>query len=172
MKVVNKWIKMRWWLLFIVVFAGSVEAAPKATILDYGYFEFVGESKRTKHAIATSGYVTQGEAKLVEKTNRIPLKKGRLFGFRFRIDGVDKNVGLIPLELVVVHPQMKKPDGKTSTGYRYFMDLKLKDGMVEDKVGYRMNEDFELVEGEWHFEFRFMNKTLMKQTFTTFEQDS
>lgn len=174
MEAVNKSIKMRRYGLLILffVFACSVEAAPNAQILEYGYFEFVGEAKRLEHPATASGYVSQGKAELVEKTHRIPLKKGRLFGFRFRIDGIDKNVGRIPLELVVVHPEMKKPDGKLSSGYRYFIDLKLKDGAVEDKVGYRMTEDFELVEGEWQFEFRLMNKTLMKQNFTTFKEES
>lgn len=148
------------------------QAAPKAHIIEHGYYKFTGESKRIANAPTTSGYVARGKAELVEKTKRIPLKKGRLFGFRFRIDGMQKSVGVIPLELVVVHPEMKKPDGKKSTGYRYFMDLKLKDGMVEDKTGYRINEDFEMVEGDWQFEFRFMNKTLLKQTFTTYKQDS
>jgi len=51
------------------------------------------------------------------------------------------------------------------------MHLKLNNGMVEDKIGYSINEDFEMVEGDWQFEFLFMNKTLLKQTFTTYFQE-
>lgn len=146
-----------------------IHAAPRAVILDYGYYEFIGESERLANPISTTGYSTRGDAKLVEKTHRIPVKQGRLFGFRFRIDNMNENVGVIPLELVVKHPKMDKPDGSSSTGYRYRMDLKVRQGMVEDKTGYRMNEPFELVEGEWSFEYRFMNRTLLKQTFTTYK---
>lgn len=146
-------------------------AAPKAEILEYGYYQFTGEASRAENAKSTSGYVRKGQAKLVEKTRLIPVEKGRLFGFRFRISGVNSNVGLIPLELVVEHPLMKKPDGTESRGYRYPIELKLQDGVVEDKTGYSLNQDYELVEGEWRFEYRFMNKPLMEQRFTTYKPE-
>lgn len=146
-------------------------AAPKAEILEYGYYQFTGQASRAENAKTASGYVRKGQAKLVEKTQRIPVEKGRLFGFRFRITGVDSNVGLVPLELVVEHPPMKKPDGSVSKGYRYPLELKLQDGVVEDKTGYSLNQDYELVEGEWRFEYRFMNKPLMEQRFTTYKPE-
>ncbi|MDT8382795.1 MAG: DUF3859 domain-containing protein [Gammaproteobacteria bacterium] len=148
--------------------APALLAAPKAEILEYGYYEFTGNSERLANSTTTSGYVTRGEAKLVESTERIPLQRGRLFGFRFRISGMDKAVGAIPLELVVTHPEMEKPDGSRSSGYRYVVDLALSDGMVEDKTGYRINETYEMVEGDWHFEYRFMNKMLIERRFTTY----
>ena len=155
--------------LMLFSLAAAVQAAPRAEILEYGYYEFTGETRRLLHPAVTSGFVQQGEARLVEQTERIPIERGRLFGFRFRISGVDRNVGLIPLELVVTHPKMEKPDGTTSTGYRYTLDLKLEQGMVEDKTGYRLNEAYEMVEGEWVFEYRFMNRPLMVQRFTTYK---
>jgi len=156
--------------MLLMMSVWAVQAAPVATIIERGYYQFTGDSERMARPSISSGYVTSGSTQLVENTQRIPLQKGRLFGFRFRITGLAQNVGVIPLELVVVHPKMKKPDGSLSTGYRYNIDLKLSNGMVEDKTGYRINEDFEMVEGDWKFEFRFLNKTLIKQTFTTFLQ--
>lgn len=160
-----------WLVVCVLVFlpVSILQAAPRAEILDYGYYKFTGETKRLANSISTTGYSTRGDARLVEKTHLIPIKLGRLFGFRFRIDNMNENVGVIPLELVVKHPKMNKPDGSTSTGYRYRMDLKVRQGMVEDKTGYRMNEPYELVEGEWSFEYRFMDKTLLKQNFTTYK---
>ncbi|NOX91441.1 MAG: DUF3859 domain-containing protein [Gammaproteobacteria bacterium] len=149
----------------------TVQAAPQVKIIERGYYEFTENTERLTHPLSTSGYVTRGKARLVKETQRIPLKKGRLFGFRFHIYGIEKNIGVIPLELVVIHPEMKKPDGSLSTGYRYNIDLKLNNGMVEDKTGYSINEDYEMVEGDWQFEFLFMNKTLLKQTFTTYLQE-
>ncbi len=158
---------------FIVLSIAMVaaQAAPQAKIIERGYYTFTENSERLTSPLSTSGYVTRGEAELVKDTQRIPLEIGRLFGFRFKIFGIDKNIRVIPLELVVVHPEMKKPDGTTSSGYRYNIRLKLNNGMVEDKVGYNISEDFEMVEGEWRFEFLFMNKTLLKQTFTTYLQE-
>lgn len=144
-------------------------AAPRAQVLEYGYYKFLKQSSRAENANATSGYVQKGQARLVEKSERIPVEKGQLFGFRFRIDGVNSNVGLIPLEVVVEHPPMKKPDGTVSTGYHYPIQLKLQDGVVEDEAGYSLNQDYELVEGEWRFMYRFMNKPLFEQRFTTYK---
>ena len=154
--------------LTLVLFSVAVFASPKAEVLEYGYYEFTEGSERLANGITTSGYVTKGAAKLVKQTEKIPLKRGRLFGFRFKIFGMSETVGVIPLELVVTHPEMKKPDGSLSTGYRYKMELSLSNGAVEDKTGYRVNEAFEMVEGDWTFEYRFMDRTLIKHTFTTY----
>lgn len=155
--------------LVLLIFTVEGQTAPRAEILEYGYYEFTGESERLVNPSSTTGYVTRGKTRLVEKTQSIPVERGRLFGFRFRIDGLNKNVGVIPLELVVEHPEMSKPDGSKSSGYRYRVELNLSNGVVEDTAGYRLNEPFELVEGDWRFEYRFMNKTLIEQKFTTYK---
>lgn len=158
------------WLLVpgLLLVQAEAWAARKVEVLEYGYYEFVAGPKRSSAPAVTSGYVQTGEARLVKQTERIPIEQGRLFGFRFRISGIDPNVGVIPLQLVVKHPPMEKPDGSTSTGYRYNIDLKLDKGQVEDKTGYRLNEPYEMVEGEWAFEYRFMNKPLLVQRFFTY----
>jgi hypothetical protein len=154
--------------LALTMFSIAALAAPKAKVFEYGYYEFTKGSERLANSTTTSGYVTRGAARLVKETEKIPLKRGRLFGFRFKISGMDKAVGAIPLELVVTHPKIKKPDGSFSTGYRYNLDLALKNGSVEDKTGYRVNEPYEMVEGDWKFEYRFMNKRLIERSFVTY----
>lgn len=153
----------------LLVVMTNVIAAPQAEILEYGYYEFMNESTRSLHPAVASGYVQSGDAKLIKQTLRIPIEKGRLFGFHFRITVANSNVGVIPLELKVTHPLMNKPDGTSSTGYRYNLDLKMDAGVVEDKAGYQMNQPYEMVEGEWEFEYRFMNKPIMVQRFTTYK---
>ncbi len=155
-------------MLMLTTMASWTQAAPNSEVLEYGYYEFVGEAQRLSSRKATSGFVTRGDAKLVEQTDRIPIAPGRLFGFRFRFSGMNRNVGVMPLELVVEHPPMTKPDGTVSTGYRYFLELAMKDGVVEDKTGYRLNEVYEQVEGEWRFVYRFMNKPILEQRFITY----
>ncbi len=154
-------------VLFFI--AAAAMAAPKAEILEYGYYEFTSDVKRAMNPTVTSGFVQTGETSLVKKTERIPIGPGRLFGFRFRISGLNPSVGQVPLELIVTHPEMKKPDGTTATGYRYPVELKMVGGTVEDKTGYRMNEPYEMVEGDWVFEYRFMNKPLIVQRFVTYK---
>jgi len=153
----------------LLLMVSVVAAAPQAEIKEYGYYEFITEAKRAMHPEATSGFVQTGEALLVKQTQRIPIEKGRLFGFRFIITGMNPTIGQLPVELVVTHPKMEKPDGTSSTGYRYTLGLTLDQGVVEDQTGYRMNEDYEMVEGDWVFEYRYMNKPLMVQRFTTYK---
>lgn len=153
-------------LLFVATLA---VATPKAEILEYGYYEFITPATRSMHPAATSGFVQSGEARLVKQAERIPIEQGRLFGFRFIITGMDPSIGQLPVELVVTHPKMDKPDGTSSTGYRYTLGLTLDQGVVEDKTGYRMNEKYEMVEGDWVFEYLFMNRPLMVQRFTTYK---
>lgn len=159
------------WLVGInLLFATAMTlAAPQAEILEYGYYEFTDAATRSLHPAVASGYVQSGEAELVKQTLRIPIEEGRLFGFRFRISVANSNVGLIPLELKVTHPLMNEPDGTSSTGYRYNLDLKMVGGVVEDKAGYQMNQPYEMVEGDWVFEYRFMNKPILVQRFTTYK---
>lgn len=152
----------------LLLWAVPLLAAPTAEILEYGYYEFTEDAKRVENQATTSGYVQQGVAKLVEKTTRIPIEKGRLFGFRFKISGVTRQIGVLPLELIVRHPPMKKPDGTVSTGYRYPVHLDLSDGGVVDQTGYSLMQDYEMVEGEWVFEYRFLSNTFMEQHFTTY----
>lgn len=153
----------------LLLWAVPVLAAPTAEILEYGYYEFTEEAKRIEHQATTSGYVQKGKARLVEKTTRIPIEKGRLFGFRFRISGVTRTIGVLPLELVVSHPTMTKPDGTVSNGYRYPVHLDLEDGGVVDQTGYSIMQDYEMVEGEWVFQYRFLDSVFMEQRFVTYK---
>ncbi len=155
--------------MVMMLAASWSQAAPKSEVLEYGYYEFTGDAQRLSSAKATSGFVTRGDAQLVKQTERVPIESGRLFGFRFRFSGMNRNVGVMPLELIVEHPPMTKPDGTVSTGYRYFLQLPMKNGVVEDKTGYRLNEVYEQVEGEWRFIYRFMNKPILEQRFTTYK---
>lgn len=168
----QKDVKIKWQIFMgtVLLFVTTVAVAtPKAEILEYGYYEFSTSAKRSAHPATTSGFVQTGEAQLVKQAERIPIEQGRLFGFRFIITGMDPNIGQLPLELVVTHPKMEKPDGTSSTGYRYTLGLVLNQGVVEDKTGYRMSEKYEMVEGDWVFEYLFMNSPLMVQRFTTYK---
>ena len=70
-------------LMSSVIMSSATWAAPKAEILEYGFYSFTDGSERLMQPITTSGYVTKGKTQLDKNTNRIPLEIGRLFGFRF-----------------------------------------------------------------------------------------
>jgi hypothetical protein len=154
------------WLLLALV-AADARAAPVAQVLEYGYYEVQSEGERYRDPDAPSGVVQAGPTvKLVAATNIIPLQKGRPFGFRFRISGITERDGM-DVRLVVTHPPMNKPDRSVSSGYETKLGLNVRLGEVIDYAGYSLDHNYELVEGDWKFEFFHGNTKLLEQKFVT-----
>jgi hypothetical protein len=140
---------------------------PLGQVLEYGYYKIEAEGNLYPDPAAPSGTVQAGPTvKLIELTDRIPVEKGRLFGFRFRITGIESQ-DAVEIREVVTHPRMTKPDGTFSTRYETKLGLNVRLGEVSDYAGYRLDHGYELVEGEWKFEFWLGDKKLLEQTFTT-----
>jgi hypothetical protein len=154
------------WLLLALVATGAY-ATPLAQVLEFGYYEVQSEGDRYRDPDAPSGIVQAGPTvKLLAATNVIPLKKGRHFGFRFRIGGVTER-DAIEVRMVVTHPPMYKPDRGVSKGYETKLGLNVRLGEVIDYAGYSFDQDYELVEGDWKFEFYHGNTKLLEQKFVT-----
>jgi hypothetical protein len=155
-------------LLNLLPAAAEVSGA----VTEYGYYNMTAEPKRYRNISATSGYVKEGgEPELVEKTDRIPLQLNRLFGFKFRISGFDDK-RTVQLQLVVSHPEITRPNGSTSTGYTYPLVFDVQDGVIVNESGYSIDNQYEMVEGEWKFEYWYNKQKLVSQTFTTFMEQN
>lgn len=153
-------------LVIGVVASNPAAAASSAEILEFGYYEVQKEGQYYADGNIPSGVAQTGPTvKLVQQTQVIPIAAGRLFGFRFRLKGFTEND--IEIRQVVSHPRMTRPDQKTSTGFETRLSLSLKDGELSDYAGYRLNQDYEMVEGDWRFEFWHANKKLLEQKFKT-----
>lgn len=150
--------------------SGAKSSSPLATVLDYGYYELEKEGDRYADPNIPSGEMIAGiTVKRVELTNVIPLQKGRLFGFRFRISGLE-NHSAVEIREVVRHPRIVKPDKSKSTGYEVKLGLNVRLGEVTDYAGYRLDHDYEMVEGDWVFEFWLDDQKILEQKFTTVSQ--
>ena len=155
----------------LVALALPAVAEVKGEITEYGYYKMTTDPKRYRNLASTSGYVQEGgEPELVENTDQIPLELKRLFGFKFRISGFDDKRS-VQLKLVVSHPKIVRPNGSTSTGYTYPLVFDVKDGLIENESGYSMDHEFELVEGEWKFEYWYYKQKLISQTFHTYKKE-
>jgi len=143
----------------------SATAAPSAEILEFGYYQIESEGQRFEDQNVTSGVSQAGTTvKLVQQTDIIPMTAGQLFGFRFRLkDFVGKED--VEIREVVTHPRMTRPGKKPSTGFESKLALVLRRGELSDYTGYSLNHDYEMVEGEWRFEFWYENKKLFEQKF-------
>jgi len=155
-------------LITFISWSALAEDSYKGEITEYGYYKKLSDQERIRNIASTSGYVKQGgEVELEEQTKDIPLKLNRLFGFKFRISGFgDKSA--VQLKLVVSHPEIKRPNGTFSSGYSYPVLLEVNNGVVEDYSGYSIDHDYEMVEGEWTFEYWYNQHKLLSQTFKTY----
>lgn len=99
------------------------------------------------------------------KTNRIPLKQGVDFGFRIELKGIS-NYKVKVLTFVIRHPEMLRPDGYYSSGYigerEFHYDPEW--GFYYD-WSYKLEHDFELVEGDWNIEVKYEGSTIYGKTF-------
>ncbi|MGD8566977.1 MAG: DUF3859 domain-containing protein [Gammaproteobacteria bacterium] len=155
--------------LLIVCGGGVAHAAGliKAEVTEYGYYKKKGDFKRYRNIATTTGYVKEGsDVELVKQTHRVPLAMNRLFGFKFRVTGFDDKEA-VQLKLVVTHPKIKRANGSTSTGYSYPVLVDVKDGVIENRSGYSIDHDYEMVEGTWTFELWYYKQKLVSQTFET-----
>ena len=150
----------------------TVQAQIVGEVTEYGYYEKAAEFERQRNLSATSGYVQTGnDVVLVQQTNNIPMKKGRLFGFKFKLAGFE-NVQVVQLNLVVTHPKIvRQNNGSVSTGYSYVVTLQPVNGVVENHSGYILDNDYEMVAGEWRFEFWYKEKLVLSKVFTTYPEN-
>ena len=150
--------------IFPAVYA---ESKYQAQITEFGYYKKISEQEIRRNIAATTGYVKEGgEVELEESTDEIPLQLNRLFGFKFRIEGFDDKEA-VQLKLVVKHPLMRRPNGSTSEGYSYPVLLEVKDGAIDNQSGYSLDHNYELVEGDWIFEYWYNSEKLLSKTFKT-----
>jgi len=96
-------------------------------------------------------------------TNRIHAIKGTSFGFRYRLTNMPN--ALVALEVETRHPEFTLPNGKKDSGRVLEIQVEPKDGVWTHHVGYRFDEAFELVEGEWTFTLYHEKQKLLTRTF-------
>jgi len=166
--VIASWNRVS--VLILVLCASSEAFAAtldiKGEVLEAGYYQSVSDVLRAKNLSSPTGYTrTGGDVRLIKKTTDIPTIQGLLFGFKFRLSGYPKNVDQAWLRLVVKHPTIVRPNGSRTEEYSYPISLQIKNGMIEDKSGYKLDKKFEMVEGEWIFQYWDDKKVLVEQKF-------
>ena len=125
------------------------------------------EDSRTSTGKAIANPVIQ----LVRSTERIPLIKGLQMHLQFRLWPFQDQPAFIDLKRTLKHPAMNLPDGSISTGSEYLMKAKVSVNQVIAYTGYGLDEDYEMVEGDWIFEIWYQDKKMIEQTFTTYWPD-
>lgn len=107
----------------------------------------------------------------VRTTERIPLIKGGQMYMQYRIWPVPSQPAYAELRRVLKHPKMTLPDGSISTGSDYMIKVRVSSNQVIAYTGYGLDEDYELVEGDWVFEIWYGDRKMIEQKFTTYQPD-
>jgi hypothetical protein len=119
----------------------------------------------------TGKAVIKPVVELVRTTERIPLIKGAQMYLQYRIWPLPAQPAYVDLRRVLRHPEMTLPDGSVSTGSDYMIKGKVSSNQVIAYTGYGLDENYELVEGEWIFEIWYKDRKMIEQKFTTYQPD-
>jgi len=120
---------------------------------------------------STGKSVVNPVIELVESSERIPLIKGVQIYLQYRLWYLPDQPTYIDLRRVLKHPEMKLPNGTVATGSDYMMKQKVSVNQAIGYTGYGLDEDYELVEGDWVFEIWYQGKKMIDQKFTTYWPD-
>ncbi len=141
---------------------------PSGRILQYGLYTLVRGGSIIDNPRTTTGKSVSKAVITRDRTvTRIPLVRNKYMAYQFRLSHLPGK-GRIKLRRVLKHPPFKLPDGHTSTGSDFSFTQRLERGEVFGYDAYALNEDYEMVEGEWIFQIWFQGKKLVQQRFITY----
>ena len=120
---------------------------------------------------STGKAISKPVIELLTTTDRIPLVKDAHMSLQYRIWNLPEQPAYIKLRRVLKHPVMTLPDGTQTTGSDYMINGRVSIGQVIAYTGYGLNEDYEMLEGEWTFQIWYEDKKLVEHTFTTYWPD-
>jgi hypothetical protein len=154
--------------------AKTVQAA-SAEVFEYGIYKMVDKGEVVDDPATSTGKSLKNLViEHVEQTDRIPIEKDIYFGYQYRIDKLPAEMLIKPqvaLRRVLIHPPMTLPDGSQKSGSERMIHRDIKDGSVAALDGYALNEDYEMVEGEWIFQIWYRDQKLIEQKFIAYHPE-
>jgi hypothetical protein len=140
-------------------------------VLQYGLYTLVKGGEIVDDAKTTTGKGVSKPVITRDRTvERIPLVRNKYMAYQYRLSNIaDKS--RVKLRRVLKHPEFKLPDGSTTTGSDFSIVKKVNRGKVFAYDAYALNEDYEMVEGEWTFQIWYKGDKLVEQRFITYHPD-
>lgn len=137
-------------LLAATAFAHA-QTIERVRILDFGVYTRDVVSADKTAGVATGRINISQNFKLVQKTDTVVLKKGTTFGVRYETVGRPKGAK-VKLTWVMRFPETGLVDPK---GQRFYVNEFARDHTVGEESfrAYSFDEPWEMVPGDWVFEF-------------------
>ncbi len=149
--------------------AAAERSKPRVSgeILEYGIYVSADDDGKSGNATEPgrkSGSAPAAKSKLLRQTDRVPMKKGVVFGYKWRIQGLVPNA---PAKVLcrIKHPRIVAPDGTAREIDDEFVRFIPKDGMYEIKSTWRVAENYELVPGEYRIIIRHDDRVIAEKSF-------
>ncbi len=152
----------RMYVIMCCVIIGSMSLIPESgatvskaivsgTVLEYGIYAYGGKMHTVKSpgtATGTVSYDDPEDVRLSRETKRVPLTKGLIFGYKWRLQGL-KDDRPVEITYRVKHPPIVNHKGVQSEKSEVRMQIAPIGGACEMIASYRLSEDYELVPGIW-----------------------
>ena len=148
--------------------AQDLSQAPSGKILQYGIYTLVsgGEIVNSKKS-STGKSVSKPVITRDRQTDRIPLIKDKYMAYQYRLSNLP-DLRRIKLRRVLVHPPINLPDGTITTGSDFILNRKVERNEVFAFDAYALNEEYEMVVGDWIFQIWYQDRMLLEQRFSTY----
>ena len=121
---------------------------------------------------STGKSVSRPVVEQINSVQRIPLIRGAQMYLQYRIWPLPERPAYVDLRRVLKHPKMTLPDGRVTTGSDFMIKARNSVNQAIGFTGYGLDEEYELVAGEWVFEIWYKDRKMIEQTFITYWPDS
>ena len=146
-------------------------AEPSGRILRAGVFSKVSGGEVIESSRSSTGKVlSKLVMTFIRETERIPIKKDTILGYQYRLSNLPET-GTVNLRRVLKHPEFQLPDGRVSSGSDFTLTKKVERSEVFAYDVYALNEDYEMVPGDWTFQIWYNGTMLLEQKFTTYRPE-
>ncbi|MDX2504367.1 MAG: DUF3859 domain-containing protein [Gammaproteobacteria bacterium] len=140
-------------------------------VLQYGLYTLVRGGEVVDDPKSTTGKGVSKPVITRDRTvERIPLVRDKYMAYQYRLSNLPEK-DRVKLRRVLKHPEFILPNGTTSVGSDFMIIKKLDRGKVFAYDAYALNEEYEMVEGEWVFQIWYKGNKLVEQKFTTYRPD-
>ncbi len=142
--------------------AWGAQAAPLGRIVQFGLCDSGSGKQDYAQPDATAGYASRGNVMIGSPTDTIPLHKGVGFGYFWHASGLEP---AFDLKYRIQHPPIVRKDGKRVEMFEETLHLLSVDGQFETADCYFLDEDYEVVPGDWTITLLVRDKVLVSKTF-------
>ena len=137
-----------------------------AELDDYGRYAELTRDPYGFESASIAGYSSVVRTELLERTTRVPLRLGELFGFNYAIRDAAAVDDWIPVRIEISHPTATDYRGRPSNSFVIDSAAQLHpDGRYRNGAFYRLSETRELLPGRWRISVIYRGETLVSQEF-------